>query len=207
MTSYAHILTFSHFTHTHTALRHLRTILNLVLTNSEVRKLLSDFSLIGRDLLAKGAAKAATGLAPDPERLAQTDEPAPRDQFITEGGRVAENNETPVLSAKVPGTDKTVTQHPHDDIGYGAQIKHEDGTVQSGADVYDQGRARAEEAAQIGSQRKEEVKDQAANEASATADRAYNEGLSDEEVQEKKMGLRDRLRGFRVSFIDLLSLQ
>jgi hypothetical protein len=39
------------------AVRHLRTILSLVLTNSEVRKLLSDFSLIGRDLLTRGASK------------------------------------------------------------------------------------------------------------------------------------------------------
>lgn len=42
------------------AIRHLlRTILSLILTNSEARKLLPDFSLIGRDLLARGASKAA----------------------------------------------------------------------------------------------------------------------------------------------------
>jgi hypothetical protein len=51
------------------AVKHLRTLLTLVLTNSEARKLLSDFSLIGRDLLAKGASKAATNIAPDQERL------------------------------------------------------------------------------------------------------------------------------------------
>ncbi|KAG2365756.1 hypothetical protein BDR07DRAFT_1458961 [Suillus spraguei] len=37
-----------------TAIRHLRTILFLILTKSEVRKLLSDLSVIGRDILAKG---------------------------------------------------------------------------------------------------------------------------------------------------------
>jgi hypothetical protein len=51
------------------AAKHLRTLLSLVATNSEARKLLSDFSLIGRDLLSKGASKAAEGLAPDQERL------------------------------------------------------------------------------------------------------------------------------------------
>ncbi|KAF8965936.1 hypothetical protein BDZ97DRAFT_1756944 [Flammula alnicola] len=67
--------------------KHLCTLLNFILSNSEVRKLLSDFSLIGGDLLAKGAAKAAT--------------------FITESGHVAGPNETPVLEARLPGTDKT----------------------------------------------------------------------------------------------------
>jgi len=67
------------------AVHHLRTILSLVLTNSEVRKLLSDFALIGRDLLARGAAKAATKLRPDEERLARVDDTAPQDEFVERG--------------------------------------------------------------------------------------------------------------------------
>lgn len=107
-----------------TAVQHLRTLLSLVLTNSEVRKLLSDFSLIGRDLLAISAQKAAGHIAPDPEALARVDESAPQDQFITEGGRVAGPNETPVLEARVPGTDVRVKQHPREDE---ARIRGEDG--------------------------------------------------------------------------------
>jgi Family of unknown function (DUF5923) len=42
--------------------RHLRTIQSLILTNSEVRKLLSHFSLIGRDIVAHGTSKAAKSL-------------------------------------------------------------------------------------------------------------------------------------------------
>ncbi|KII87751.1 hypothetical protein PLICRDRAFT_176520 [Plicaturopsis crispa FD-325 SS-3] len=44
------------------AVQHPHTILSLVLTNSKVRKLLSDFTLIGRDL-AHGTSKAAGSLA------------------------------------------------------------------------------------------------------------------------------------------------
>ncbi|KAG2365723.1 hypothetical protein BDR07DRAFT_1480974 [Suillus spraguei] len=39
-------------------IRHLRTILFLILTKSEVRKLLSELSVIGRDILAKGGTDA-----------------------------------------------------------------------------------------------------------------------------------------------------
>lgn len=78
------------------AVQHLRTLLSLIFTNSEVRKLLSDFAVIGRDLLARGAVKVAEATRPDQERLRQVDESAPNDQFITEGGRVAGPNETPV---------------------------------------------------------------------------------------------------------------
>lgn len=84
------------------AVQHLRTLLNLVLTNSEARKLLSDFGIIGRDLLARGAAKAADTLRPDEERLAQVHNSAPQDQFVTEGGRVAGPGEKPVLETKLP---------------------------------------------------------------------------------------------------------
>lgn len=98
---------------------HLRTLLSLVLTNSEARKLLSDFSLIGRDLLSKGASKAAKNIAPHPDQLAQVDRAAPHDQFHTEGGRtIGPNDGTPVLEGRIPGTDTTVSQHPKDPVGH-----------------------------------------------------------------------------------------
>ncbi|KAJ6577803.1 hypothetical protein B0H19DRAFT_569045 [Mycena capillaripes] len=64
------------------AAHHLRTLLNLVLTNAEMRKLLTDAGTIGRDIIAKGAAKAAERVAPDAERLRAADEPAPQDHFV-----------------------------------------------------------------------------------------------------------------------------
>jgi hypothetical protein len=123
----------------------LVTILSLVLTNSEVRKLLSDFSLIGRDLLARGASKAADSLRPDKDALAQVDDTAPQDQFITEGGRAAGPDETPVLEARIPGTDHTVTQHPRHDLGTGATVKTANGEVKSGQQVYEEGAGKAQE--------------------------------------------------------------
>jgi hypothetical protein len=96
------------------------------------------------------------------------DESAPKDQFVTEGGRIAGPNETPVLEARVPGTDTTVTQHPKDEfgavptnaaqladavrdpsgtVGANATVKRGDGTVQSGHEAMLEGRERGKDAA------------------------------------------------------------
>jgi hypothetical protein len=50
---------------------HLRTLAQLLLTNSEARKLVSDLTFIARDLFATGAVKAAEKAKPDPESLAK----------------------------------------------------------------------------------------------------------------------------------------
>ena len=84
------------------AVHHLRTLLNLILTNSEARKLLSDFGIIGRDLLARSAAKAAETLRPDEDRLARVNHSAPQDQFVTEGGRTVGPGEKPILETRLP---------------------------------------------------------------------------------------------------------
>ncbi|KAF7965517.1 hypothetical protein HWV62_43076, partial [Athelia sp. TMB] len=173
--------------------QHLRTILSLVLTNSEVRKLLSDFSLIGRDLLARGAAKAADGLRPDQEALANVDQSAPNDQFITEGGRVAGPNETPVLEARVPGTDHTVTQHPKDDLGTGATVKTADGQVMSGAQAYEKGQSAAQEAQARG----QDLAQDGLNQAQEHADDLQNSSDPDATADAKKRGLMDKVRGMR----------
>lgn len=78
------------------ATQHLRTLASLVLTNAEVRKLIEDFSVIGRDLLARGAVKVAEKTRPDEERLRRVDEPGPDSRFITAGGRQIGPDETPV---------------------------------------------------------------------------------------------------------------
>jgi hypothetical protein len=106
------------------------------LTNSEVRKLLSDFSLIGRDLLALGLSKVAEGIRPHPEALARVNDTSPQDQFITEGGRPVGPNETPELEGRIPGTETSVTQHPKDDAGKGATVKDSQGEVRSGEQAF-----------------------------------------------------------------------
>lgn len=116
-----------------------------MLTNSEVRKLLSDFSLIGRDLLARGVSKVATSLRPDPEALAHVDESAPNDQFATEDGRAAGPNETPILEARLPGTGHVVQQHPEDELGTGATVKTENGEEVSGREACARGQGTAQE--------------------------------------------------------------
>lgn len=60
----------------------MRTITKLLVTNSEARKLVTDLSVIGRDLLSRGAAKAAGNIAPSPEELAGVDESTKRDEFV-----------------------------------------------------------------------------------------------------------------------------
>ena len=122
------------------ATRHLRTLLNLVLTNSEARKLLSDFGVIGRDLLAKGATKVAEHLRPDEEQLAKVDHTTPQDHFVTEGGRVAGPGEKPVLDAKLPFD----TTFKHDPDAPQPTVER-DGEVRGVGDVVDSGRQQASE--------------------------------------------------------------
>ena len=117
------------------AVQHLRTLLNLILTNSEARKLLSDFGIIGRDLLARGAVKAAENLRPDEERLGKVDHSAPQDQFVTEGGRVADPGEKPVFDAKLPYD----TTFKHDPDAPQPTVERR-GEVRDVGDVVDSGR-------------------------------------------------------------------
>ncbi len=150
------------------AVQHLRTLLSLVLTNAEVRKLLGDFSVIGRDILARGASKIADKARPDEERLRRVDDSAPRDQFVSEGGRLVGPDETPVsicafsvglprlimypqvLEARIPGTGTTVAQHPREELGQGAKVKQENGEVRSGASAINEAQERANETIEQG---------------------------------------------------------
>ncbi|KAH9474282.1 hypothetical protein JR316_0013445 [Psilocybe cubensis] len=128
------------------AVKHLRTLLTLILSNSEVRKLLGDFSVIGRDLLARAASNASQAIAPPREALERVDETAPNDQFITEGGRVAAPGETPVLKTEMPGGVK-IRADPHDDAHGGARVHtsdHPEGKPVG--EVYDQAQSFKEQA-------------------------------------------------------------
>lgn len=80
------------------AAQHLRTLAALVITNGEARKLVADFGVIGRDLLARGAGQVAEMARPDEGALRRVDEPGPDHHFVTEGSRNASTNETPVIA-------------------------------------------------------------------------------------------------------------
>ncbi|CAD6931994.1 unnamed protein product [Tilletia controversa] len=58
-----------------------RTLFKLFLRNGEVRKLVQDFGVIGRDIFADAATKAANVARPDEAKLGQVDQPAPDNQF------------------------------------------------------------------------------------------------------------------------------
>ncbi|KAI0654930.1 hypothetical protein C8Q70DRAFT_924907 [Cubamyces menziesii] len=175
------------------AVQHLRTLLSLVLTNAEVRKLLTDFSVIGRDILARTASKVADKARPDEERLRQVDESAPRDQFVSEGGRLVGPDETPVLEARIPGTDTTVAQHPREELGHGAAVKQGNGEVKSGADAINEAQQRKDEAVEQAKRQKEDVNNVVGGDP-VPDDRA--------DAEAKKSGLMGKLRGMRDNLTD-----
>jgi hypothetical protein len=159
------------------AVRHLRTLLSIILTNSEVRKLLADFSVIGADLLSKGASYLAHKVAPTDEQLSNVDRPASDDEFITTGSRPAGPVETPVPELSVPGTSKTLQQGPNESE---AQIVDADATKKSvGEEVQGKyGKLKAQ--AQNGVENGHKVQD---------ADTHLPQ-----EAEEKKMGMREKMR-------------
>ncbi|KAI0765239.1 hypothetical protein C8Q74DRAFT_1039176 [Fomes fomentarius] len=167
------------------AVQHLRTLLSLVLTNAEVRKLLSDFSVIGRDILARTASKVADKARPDEDSLRRIDDSAPPDQFVSERGRLVGSDETPVPEARIPGTETSVAQHPREELGNGANVTKGNGEVKNGASAINEAQLRKD----------------------ATSERAKNE-ISDavpedpEDAEAKKSGLMDKLRGVRDNLTD-----
>ncbi|KAF8122468.1 hypothetical protein EV363DRAFT_1274680 [Boletus edulis] len=164
-----------------TAVRHLRTLLSLILTNSEVRKLLSDFSLIGRDLLARGATKAAEALRPGDEEMSHVDEPAPEGQFVSKGGQTN-------------GTGEIGVQIPRTDDADGTTVETSQGEESTADKVLGEGKQAeattktGEEAAEHTIQKTKESQDGAAGVAS-------EHSAEPEEAEEKKRDFKDRFKG------------
>ena len=88
--------------------------MTLFITNSEARKLLNDLGLIGRDLFATAATKAAEKARPDQQQLDQVDQEAPSKQWIGADGQKLGTNDTPDVKLKGPGGSE-VRYHPKDD--------------------------------------------------------------------------------------------
>ncbi|CAE6364948.1 unnamed protein product [Rhizoctonia solani] len=173
------------------AVQHLRTLLTLFATNSEARKLLSDFGLIGRDLFTRGAARALDSARPTPEQLAHVDDAAPSDQWKTTDGNVVGPNQTPTLQVKNPVGGGDIQHHPHE----GTTVGYNDGTRKDLAGAQGDAEALKEQ----GLRKKEEAK--AEGDAHAREMQARVEGAPDEEkgevakrsLREKIMGVRDRV--------------
>ncbi|KAG1727557.1 uncharacterized protein EDB91DRAFT_1315896 [Suillus paluster] len=191
-----------------TAVRHLRTILSLILTNSEVRKLLSDFSVIGRDLLAMGASKAAEKLRPGEEELAHVNEAAPQDEFVTKGGRKVGSGETPVLEAKVPGTSTVVEQHPRADD---AEVTTGDGEQESGKQLVGETRSAVEGVKGVAKDKSSQAKDTTQGKVDEALQQGNLEGVSPDysssDTEGKKQGIKERFRGYAGGFTDRIPQQ
>lgn len=141
---------------------------------------MSDFSIIGRDLLAKGTHKIAEAIAPKEDDLAHVDEAGPHNKFVSEGGREVGPDTTPVLDINVPGTDAEVKQHPKED----AVVQDAYGNEHRVDEVKSQARVSAEDAK--GKMREE-------------AQEAKEAVIADE--PEKKKGLLEKMKGVRVSVL------
>ncbi len=130
-------------------------------------------------------------MAPPEEKLREVNQSAPHDQFITEGGRVAGPNETPIIDVKIPGTSKTLKAHPHDE----ARVKDHTGTERpvgeyrdNAQDMYGQAKAEASSRAKAA---QEQSKAHAQDVATADS--------PDQVVDEKKQGVMEKMRQLRVS--------
>lgn len=121
------------------------------MTNSEARKLISDSSLVGRDLLARGASKAAANLAPSPEKLNGVDNGVahheqtfvPKEQLDDEINKIKSNVQRSadkggeVLEANRPGLEAQAEQKVQDRTGVDADIDQATGTSSQDRQIRD----------------------------------------------------------------------
>lgn len=104
------------------AAAHLRVLITLFITNSEFRKLLSDFGLIGRDVFATVATKAADGARPSQSDLDQVDQEAPSNQWVGADGKKHGQNDTPELQMRGPSGSQ-IKYNPKDAPGDAQYVK------------------------------------------------------------------------------------
>lgn len=120
------------------------------------------------------------------------DQSAPHDEFITAGGRPVGPEETPVPDLSVPGTSKTLQQHPNDNA---ARIVDADDTKNSVGEVTRQVEGRYEES----KNRAHQIGAEAIHKTQGHADTD-----SPQEADEKKMGMREKMRQMGVCLIFVL---
>lgn len=106
--------------HGNQALEGLRTLGNLLITNGEFRKLLSDASTLLRDIAGDAAQKTANKVNPSEDQLANIDEPAPENTWH-ETPDLSKGNIKSQLKSNLPigkkdlkdaAGDATATAHP-----------------------------------------------------------------------------------------------
>ncbi|WVQ82003.1 hypothetical protein IAT38_004130 [Cryptococcus sp. DSM 104549] len=113
------------------AAAHLRVLVTLFLTNSEARKLLNDFGIIGRDIFATAATKAADQARPTQEQLDTIDQEAPSHEWIGADGQRHGPNETPHVQVKGPNGTQ-VSYNPKDAPNQATVVDHHGETRTAG---------------------------------------------------------------------------
>ncbi|ODN78898.1 hypothetical protein L202_04426 [Cryptococcus amylolentus CBS 6039] len=147
-----------------TAAAHIRTLITLFVTNSEARKLLQDFGIVGRDVFATAASKAADKARPTQEQLDAVDQEAPSNEWVGADGKRHGPNETPEVQLKGPnGTE--VRYHPKDAPGQASVTDHR-GETRTAGDTY----SAAQQAKNDAQLRAQEAKGQGKGAAQSHAD-------------------------------------
>ncbi|KZT08513.1 uncharacterized protein LAESUDRAFT_724022 [Laetiporus sulphureus 93-53] len=175
------------------AAQHLRTLATLVLTNAEVRKLVGDFGVVGRDLLAKSAGKAAELARPNEERLRQVDQAGPDQVFISEGGRQVGPDETPVPEVPVPATGHRIAQDPRNKVVQGTSIKTDQGDEVRGDEAVYEAQHRKNEA--VGRACQEAYAQKEDIEQNITENEGADVSTRKGRVKSKMAGMRDHMLG------------
>ncbi|RXK41203.1 hypothetical protein M231_01608 [Tremella mesenterica] len=147
-----------------TAAQHLRVLITLFLTNSEARKIISDFGIIARDLFATGAANVAQQVRPTDEQKEKLDHEAPSKQWIGPDGKPVGANTTPELQLKGPNGAE-IRYHPKDSPS-DAKVTDTSGQTRSAGQAYDQ----AQQAKSDLQNKAADVKESAKQQASSHAD-------------------------------------
>lgn len=130
--------------HGQQALEGLRTLGNLLITNGQFRKLLSDATVLMRDIAGDAATKTANRVNPSEDRLNQLDEPA-EDNVWHETPDLSKSNLKSQVQSRVPIGKKDA----QDALGDATQATHPGGS-RDPADAADLGAQEAQQGGESG---------------------------------------------------------
>ncbi|KAL9534268.1 hypothetical protein SMMN14_02241 [Sphaerulina musiva] len=134
--------------HGQQALEGLRTLGQLIITNGQFRKLLSDSVVLFRDMAGDAAQNAASAINPDEQRLNQIDEPA-EDNTWHEAPDLSTGNIKNQVKSAMPMSKSEAKGHAKDVAGDATQAAHPAGS-RDPADAADLARQEQQTGVQTG---------------------------------------------------------
>ncbi|KAJ3757565.1 hypothetical protein EV360DRAFT_45784 [Lentinula raphanica] len=173
----------------------IRTLLHLLLTNSEARKLVSDFSVIGRDLLARGLGKASEGLRPDEGQLRLVDEAHRGEGESIFFESISGLNSLAGGAFTVASPEQRAREQ--EEIGVDGMAK-----ARIPSDIQNAASDVAAEASRTGDTAQSAIRDARGQEISPSSSRDAREGLEDVKEEAKKRGLMDRVKNVKNAIPD-----